>query len=128
MSNTAILVSNIIASIAISIALVFTVLIWLRVKSPSRLLLVFAIGYALAVRLLVACLELDANVSWVETHRSIFILPSYVLLAAAFAITYHEIVTFNFDAPKDAEDRGALAAQDKEMKEMSVPMEDSNEK
>lgn len=101
MSNQVLLASNITASIAIAVAFVFAVLIWRKVKSPSRLWLVMAMGYAFSVRVLIAVLELDSSVSWLETHRSVFILPSYILLAAAFAVTYHEIVTFHFDVPKE---------------------------
>ena len=35
-----------------------------------------------------------------------------------------ELRDFHFDVPRNAEDLGALAAQDKEMRQQSVPMKE----
>jgi len=114
-------ISDIVAAIFILTGLAYAIGIWRMVRARSRLMLVLALSYMLVIRLLLLVLELDNVMSWTEVHRSVLILPAYVLLGTAFILTYYELKNFHFDAPQSSEDLGALAAQDKEMRQQSVP-------
>jgi predicted Na+-dependent transporter len=71
--------------------------IWRMVRSPSRIALVVTIGYMALIRLVIFISELDAGISWIESHRTLIILPVYPLLALAFGMTYYELRSFHFD-------------------------------
>jgi len=114
--------ADLVAAVFITIGLVYTILIWRLVRAHSRAMLVAAMTYQLVVRLWLTVLETDNKLGWVEIHRSILILPSYVLLALAFGMTYYELRDFRFDVPKDAEDRDTEAKHIQRMKRQSKPM------
>ena len=115
------LVGDLIAIVASLVALSYVIGIWRMVHAPSRIILFVAMVYMVVTRIIVLVAEEipgDAP-NWVESNRALIIVPMYILIAIAMGMTYYELRGFRFDAPKDAEDLGALAAQDKLMREQS---------
>ena len=103
-------------------ALYFVIAIWTIVRSPSRAILIIAVGYMTVSRFLLLLSDAGRGVAFVESHRAIIIIPVYLLLALAFGMTYWELRTFRFDVPRDAEDRDTEAKHNQRMKDLSKPM------
>jgi hypothetical protein len=98
------LAGDIVSIIASLIALSFVIGVWRMVHAPSRLMLMIAMIYMVTTRFIILVFATVEGVSWIANHRSLIIVPQYVLFAVAFGMTYYELRRFHFDVPLDAED------------------------
>lgn len=117
------LVGDIVSIIACLVAFSYVLGVYRMVRARSRLVLLIAMSYMVATRFVILALEAAAGSSWIETHRSIIIVPQYILFAIAFGLTYYELRSFRFDVPKDAEDTDMQEKRDEFLEAQSVPME-----
>jgi hypothetical protein len=110
---------DIVATTASLVALFFVFQMWRMVKAPSRLILLLGMLYMVATRVVIFFAELSHHDFWLESHRSIVIVPQYILFAVAFGMTYYELKNFNFDVPMNAEDTDTEVKHQADMKERS---------
>ncbi|MEN6426090.1 MAG: hypothetical protein ABFE13_12045 [Phycisphaerales bacterium] len=94
------LIADVISIIASVVAFLYVFGIWRMVRAKSRLLLLAAMAYMVATRAVILTCEAIPGVMWIETHRSIIIVPQYIIFAVAFAMTYYELRDFHFDVPR----------------------------
>ena len=99
------IIGDIVGLVACLVAFSYVWGIWRMVRSPSRMVLVVAIGYMALIRLAIFIAELDPGLSWIESHRTIIITPVYPLLAVAFGLTYYELRHFHFHVPPPPEEK-----------------------
>ena len=110
------LLGDTISIIASLVAFSYVLGIWLIVHARSRMVLLYAMLYMVITRFVILTDELILpGTGWIETHRSLIIVPQYVMFAIAFAMTYYELREFRFDIPKRAEDADT---EDKHLKHM----------
>ena len=114
---------DVISIAAALVAFSFVLGIWRMVHAPSRLVLLFAMFYMVVTRVLILYAEADPYPGWIEAHRSVVILPQYILFAVAFGMTYFELRNFHFDIPKDSED---LDTQAKHLRRMEALRRDTD--
>lgn len=112
------LVADFIAIVASIVALVYVLGIWRVVHARSRMVLAAAMAYMVATRGVILIAEMIPGRGWIESHRSIIIMPQYVAFAVAFAMTYYELRRFHFDVPQDAESRDTEAKHVLRMEEL----------
>jgi hypothetical protein len=111
------LTGDIISIVASVIAFSYVLGIWRMVRAPSRLALLVAMLYMVTTRALILVTEATAPLSWVPSHRSLIIVPQYILFAVAFGMTYYELRGFRFEVPKNQED---LDTQTKHLLQMEA--------
>ena len=118
------LLGDTISIIASLVAFSYVLGIWHIVHARSRLVLLYAILYMVITRFVILTDEIILpGTGWIESHRSLIIVPQYVLFAIAFAMTYYELREFRFDIPKSAED---LDTEAKHLKRMEKLREDTD--
>lgn len=103
--DMAIVLGDLAGLIACLVAWSYVFGIWRMVRAPSRFVLLITISYMLLTRIILFILELDDHIDWLENHRTLIILPTYVLLAVAFGLTYYELRGFHFDRREPPEEK-----------------------
>ena len=95
------------------------------VQAKSRLVLMLAMGYMVLQRIVILTAEMADKgwLLWIVDHRSILILPTYLLLAIAFGMTYYELRNFHFTVPLNEEDMDTQKRHEGLMKSLSKPMD-----
>ena len=94
------LTGDIISIIASLVAFSYVLGMWRMVHAPSRVVLLLAVGYMVITRIVIIVAADVSPVNWLALHRSLIIVPQYVLFAVAFAMTYYELRAFKFDVPQ----------------------------
>jgi ABC-type multidrug transport system permease subunit len=95
------IIGDIVAITASLFALAYVLGMWRLVRATSRVVLLAAMVYMVVTRCVIMALELTPGDTWVELHRSIIIVPQYILFAVAFGMTYYELRDFRFGLPQD---------------------------
>ena len=117
------LTGDLISIVASLVAFSYVLGIWRMVHAPPRAVLLLAVGYMVVTRIVIIVAADVSPANWLALHRSLIIVPQYVLFAVAFAMTYYEIRHFSFGLPKAPEERDTQRKHEADMAARSKPME-----
>jgi hypothetical protein len=109
---------DIVATTACFVAFLYVWGIWRMVHAKSRAFLMAAMGYMIVTRLAILLADVITPDAWWLSHRSIIIVPQYILFAIAFGLTYYELKDFRFEVPRSEEDKDTEEKHQERMEEL----------
>lgn len=101
------LAGDLLSLVASLVSLSFVIGVWRMVRAKSRLVLITAVAYMVITRVVIIIAIAQNEQGWIAAHRSLIIVPQYVLFAVAFGMTYFEIRNFRFEVPRGNPKRGS---------------------